>query len=185
MNLFPLGGFEVTYPTGTPPSHTGTLELLPVDVSYRMHSTREGTGTPRPGYLCPDLNLANSGTIPDWPPLGTPCLEQNDAFWRFRVFDCICSKIGSTSRTKCSIFFRKSSSFQKTFFLVVDFVSLVKLVTFLRVWDAYSRISRVHKNIPQILKIINFHWIWTLLVVVPIWKSSEDPSDFGIFPKFT
>ena len=74
MKLFPLGGFEVTYPTGTPlPYRYCTLELLPVDVSYRMHSTREGTGTPRPGYLCPDLNLANSGTIPDWPPLGTPC----------------------------------------------------------------------------------------------------------------
>ena len=77
--------------------------------------------------------------------------------------------------------FFKKSNFQKTNFLTDHFVSLAKLVTFVRGWDAQSRISRDKK----IVKIPTKSSIWTLLVAIPIWKWSEDPPDLRIFRKFT
>ena len=51
------------------------------------------------------------------------------------------SRVGAKSTGICF----KKSNFQKTNFSIPEIVTLVKLVTFVRGWDAQSRISRDKK----------------------------------------
>ena len=80
-------------------------------------------------------------------------MEQNDVFRRFRVFDCYV-----TAKSLDSLF--KKLNFQKTNFLNLVFVCLIKLVTSVRVWDAYFRISRGKKLCPRSVNFIGFEHFW-------------------------